>query len=773
MSLLEGGLFAIEEKSRDNEGFQEDEAGGSSSDLAPTHKQASGDSLGGDNFVVLWKDLVYSIDRPTHISHSNLDRLRSKFASVVSMLAQLSLHSSGRYEVNKKELSGNSDCSKCILKRLNGAFKSGQLTAIMGPSGAGKTSLLNILSRRLKVGFSGQLVVESENQKEKKRIRINAIPQHDQLPPNLTVRENLMYASKLKSRRADHERNVCRASSLLGLDDCLDTRTSRISGGQQKRLSIGQELLSRPDVLVLDEPTSGLDSSTCIKTLSVLRRLVEASANGSIAPIAVLLTIHQPQWEAFNMFDRVYFLAAGGLAIYDGPPSGCAEFVRRHTRLELPTADYNPASFMVEIASGELGSEPILQLERQARICFEKERGGVSAPGECQVDQRLARGSDLADGHFLYKTGVLTKRIWHSQAREPIVLAFRIAAHLVIPISMAVMFGSEAGGQNSCPRYRAEYPLKDLIYTDKYINSRLEQDIQLTFENMALIFVALNATIHLCIGVVTIYTSLELRSSLREYHNGWYSMGSYLAARLLSNLPADLMVAPLTIGLLAGLTGQSTGSSSMPDAQRLMISSLGFALSLSVYGVMGVTLSVLYGNNIAAAIFASQAYLMPWIMLSGFAIQVKDMPEIVQKISWSSVHKHCMDIVFMTRYGWNVCSCNASELQLPGPRIGNVPDRLAKFVQYWQASQPAEDAPANSSVSGDVFEVMAQQVSAFNCFGLTIESCDQVVPFALSFTDLHKADIRHSFMALVCIFSLALVVLFVSAKALINSRSAL
>jgi len=156
--------------------------------------------------------------------------------------------------------------SRTILKGLSGHFRSGNLTAIMGPSGSGKSTLLECVSGFRKKGLSGDVRITGSS-----RIKIGLIAQNDQLLNQLTVREALLFASKLKNYKRDIEEedldevvvsddyaeNQTKSSSSyhdmlskyvmkqLGLEVCADTRSGNCSGGQRKRLSIALELISK------------------------------------------------------------------------------------------------------------------------------------------------------------------------------------------------------------------------------------------------------------------------------------------------------------------------------------------------------------------------------------------------------------------------------------------------------------------------------------------------------------------------------------------------
>lgn len=185
-------------------------------------------------------------------------------------------------------------CKKQILNNNSGMIESQSLTAVIGPSGAGKSSLLEILAGRRQKGVSGSIVVRYDSKKHASKTKIAFMGQKDLFCGNLTIKETLIFASKLKnysvcssshgsnksSNKSDlfasrngitvtpmqqltddknyHWKLASEILDELFLSSCADVHVSSCSGGQQKRLSIACELISRPDILLLDEPTSGL-----------------------------------------------------------------------------------------------------------------------------------------------------------------------------------------------------------------------------------------------------------------------------------------------------------------------------------------------------------------------------------------------------------------------------------------------------------------------------------------------------------------------------------
>ncbi|XP_077525516.1 ATP-binding cassette sub-family G member 1-like [Amblyomma americanum] len=203
---------------------------------------------------------------------------------------------------------------KALVSNLYGSASPGTLTAIMGPSGAGKTTLLNILSGHYDKGYEGEVHVNGYIRDTKLFNMQSCYVMHgDCLLQDLTVREALTISVELRMAAME-----CRKISQLvddtisrwGLEECADTMTRFLSGGEKKRLSISQELISKPAVVFLDEPTSGLDSRTAVRCTRELKSL---AASGH----TVICSIHNPSSVLFSHFDWLYMLSEGK-CIYHG-----------------------------------------------------------------------------------------------------------------------------------------------------------------------------------------------------------------------------------------------------------------------------------------------------------------------------------------------------------------------------------------------------------------------------------------------------------------------
>lgn len=201
--------------------------------------------------------------------------------------------------------------------------QSGQLIAVMGGSGVGKSTLLNILNGNIPVR-SGEIKINqlniSEN-KDKIEGLIGYIPQDDLLFDELTIWENLYYNALLCFDRLPNDEIEQRINKILlelELDSYKDLKVGNslekvISGGQRKRLNIALELIREPSILFVDEPTSGLASTDSEKVMLLLK---QQARNGKL----IFVNIHQPSSAIFKLFDKLWILDIGGRTIYTGNP---------------------------------------------------------------------------------------------------------------------------------------------------------------------------------------------------------------------------------------------------------------------------------------------------------------------------------------------------------------------------------------------------------------------------------------------------------------------
>ncbi|NXT78515.1 ABCG2 protein, partial [Zapornia atra] len=241
---------------------------------------------------------------------------------------------------------------KEVLRDVNGIMRPG-LNAILGPTGSGKSSLLDILAARKDPhGLSGDILINGAPQPANFKCTSGYVVQDDVVMGTLTVRENLKFSAALRLPKSvkEQEKNerVNQIIKELGLSKVADSKvgtqfTRGVSGGERKRTNIGMELITDPAILFLDEPTTGLDASTANAVLLLLKRMARQGKT-------IIFSIHQPRYSIFRLFDSLTLLAAGRV-LYHGPA--------QHTIGYFQSIGYecepynNPADFFLDIINGD------------------------------------------------------------------------------------------------------------------------------------------------------------------------------------------------------------------------------------------------------------------------------------------------------------------------------------------------------------------------------------------------------------------------------------
>ncbi|CAG8944696.1 unnamed protein product [Penicillium salamii] len=252
---------------------------------------------------------------------------------------------------------------RVLLDNVYGWVKPGTLTALMGSSGAGKITLLDVLAQRKTEGtINGSILVNGHLLPVSFQRSAAYTEQLDVHEPYATVREALEFSALLRQSRevpeADKLNYVKVIIDLLELHDIADSLIGTpgvghgLSVEQRKRLTIGVELVSKPKILIfLDEPTSGLDGQSAFNTVRFLRKLADAGQS-------VLVTIHQPSAQLIAQFDRLLLLKSGGKMVYLGDIGKNCQTIKnyfgRYGAPCLPSS--NPAEYMIDVVSGRFSN---------------------------------------------------------------------------------------------------------------------------------------------------------------------------------------------------------------------------------------------------------------------------------------------------------------------------------------------------------------------------------------------------------------------------------
>jgi len=212
--------------------------------------------------------------------------------------------------------------------------ESGKLVGIMGGSGTGKSTLLNVLNGTFEPSSGSVTINGIDIHKEKDKLQgvIGFVSQDDLLIEELSVFQNLYFNAKLcfaKLNEREIKRKVIDVLHSVGLYEVKDLIVGNpmektISGGQRKRLNIALELIREPEVLFVDEPTSGLSSRDSENIMDLMK---EMTFKGKL----VFVVIHQPSSEIFKLFDRLLLIDTGGYPIFDGNPIDAIVYFKVHT----------------------------------------------------------------------------------------------------------------------------------------------------------------------------------------------------------------------------------------------------------------------------------------------------------------------------------------------------------------------------------------------------------------------------------------------------------
>ncbi|KAM1265797.1 hypothetical protein ACFX2J_035435 [Malus domestica] len=246
-----------------------------------------------------------------------------------------------------------------LLRRVSGAFRPGVLTALMGVSGAGKTTLMDVLAGRKTGGYiEGNITISGYPKKQESFARISGYcEQNDIHSPYVTIFESLMYSAWLRlSSEINSETRKMFVEEVMRLVELNPLRqalvglpgASGLSTEQRKRLTIAVELVANPSIIFMDEPTSGLDARAAAIVMRAVRNTVDTGRT-------VVCTIHQPSIDIFDAFDELFLLKKGGQEIYVGPLGRhCCNLIKYFEGIDNVSKirdGYNPATWMLEVTS--------------------------------------------------------------------------------------------------------------------------------------------------------------------------------------------------------------------------------------------------------------------------------------------------------------------------------------------------------------------------------------------------------------------------------------
>ncbi|XP_047993180.1 ATP-binding cassette sub-family G member 4-like isoform X2 [Leguminivora glycinivorella] len=496
-----------------------------------------------------------------------------------------------------------------VLRGCCGALRPGRLTFVLGPSGAGKTTLLKILAKRKKVGVQGSLYGTDRN--------TVLVAQEASLIDTLTGKETLIFAASLKLPNAttrEREHAINSVASQLGMDDVLNTKAGQMSGGERKRLTIACELLTNPLIMLLDEPTSGLDS---VSSMSVARALRDVARNGR----TVACVIHQPSSNLFTSADDV-ILMAEGRTIYAGAIKDIPDTLAK-AGFRCPQY-YNMADYLLEIASGEhIGNVAYIEQEAKNYTVEMKEiikNTVLNGNGKVYATEDQALLSAVPTQPPRVCAGLwrqLCALLWRCSIgamRDVHLTQIRLVCHLLVALLLGALY-SGAGAA------------ADRMVTNTAC---------LFFFLLFLFFSNAMPTVNTFPAEATVI--------LQEHLNKWYSLTAYCMAKIIIDLPVQLLCATVFLFPAWYLTSQPM------EYERL---GLAWATCVLVT-ILAQTFGLVVGTacDVKLGMFVVPAANIPMLMFSEFFIPYHEMSTYLQPFANISYFRYAFDAFVQAAYGF-------------------------------------------------------------------------------------------------------------------------
>jgi ABC-type multidrug transport system ATPase subunit len=382
-----------------------------------------------------------------------------------------------------------------VIEKISGSIEFGHVTGIIGPSGSGKTTFLTRLRDLAKFKTTSAAFV----------------PKEDLIDRELTAREIFTLAAKLNlassGKVVDNEETyiteaVERTLGILKLGGVADVivgggpnSAANISGGQLKRVSIGMELISAPNILFLDEPTSGLDATA---SLELLQNLHSIAATSGAMIIAVL---HQPRVESWDLLDKVFVLGLGGRLVYSGPPNDLPTYMEKSGlgySFEQDSKEFNirnPADWALDVVSGGIlpkslkPAQDVSSYQRQGLVtnaskllaeAWEKhELQNASANANLFVPSETAPSSKFSMRGFFVQCYLQTKRTLLVRLRSTSQLMLYCFLHIFLAAALSSGFSPiiQTGGYTAT--YSPVISTSLQPYCPSFLSSYCNIDVQL------------------------------------------------------------------------------------------------------------------------------------------------------------------------------------------------------------------------------------------------------------------------------------------------------
>ena len=488
---------------------------------------------------------------------------------------------------------------KQILKNICGNVKPGEVLAIMGPSGSGKTSLLNALAGRINFGeLEGEIKVNGKKPNRNKfKYYAKYVPQEDNLVGTVSVYDTIKFSAELNGQ--NNERKIDRLISDLGLAHIKDVNIGTIfkkgiSGGEKRRVSIGIEMITEPELIFFDEPTSGLDSASAFYIMKLIKQFAEQGRT-------IICSIHQPSSQIFNMLDKILLLSHGS-PVYNGKREHIIEYF---DNLGHKCPQYvNPADYFLELINDNFEDSNVDYLISQFHCDNNGDVIEYNVDFENEVEEKKVS--------IFKQFNLLMRRMAIDNIKNPGVIWVRVLMYIMISLMI--------GG----------------MYFD------IDNDQDTVFERISILFYIVAFMVFMSIAVVPAFI-IERGIFERETRNGWYSIGAYSIASFIMQLPTVFLLSVFSTTIVFSMV-QMNG-----EEWRWLLYFLTLFMSLFVAENFMTLISVSVPYYIIGMAIGAGAYGF-FMLCSGFFILPSNIPDWFIWGYWSAFHSYAFELFMWTEF---------------------------------------------------------------------------------------------------------------------------
>ncbi|XP_044284708.1 broad substrate specificity ATP-binding cassette transporter ABCG2-like isoform X1 [Varanus komodoensis] len=550
------------------------------------------------------------------------------------------------YRVKMK--SGFIGCRKVvvrdILKDVSGIMRPG-LNAILGPTGGGKSSLLDILAARKDPhGLSGEVLINGAPQPANFKCISGYVVQDDVVMGTLTVRENFQFSAALRLPKTvteqEKKERINQIITELGLTKVADSKVGTqfirgISGGERKRTNIGMELITDPAILFLDEPTTGLDASTANAVLLLLKRMARQGKT-------IIFSIHQPRYSIFKLIDKLTLLATGRM-VYHGPAQNALEYFKS---IGYECRPYNnPADFFLDVINGDSSAvasnktdeididyidNDISENKTLAEKLAEMYASSEFYQETKEELEKLSSGStrESAFREITYSTSFFHQLKWVSKRTFKNLLGNPQAsiAQLCVTIFLALVVGA-------------------IFFSVKDDASGLQNRIG------AMFFMTTNQCFS-SISAIELFV-VEKKIFIHEYISGYYRISAYFFSKLMADLIPMRTLPSIFFTCIAYFM---IGLKPTVEAFFIMM----FSLMMVSYTASSMALAIAAGQSVVAvANLLMTITFVFMIIFSGLLVNLTSIQSWLSWLQYFSIPRYGMQALQVNELsGLNFCSSN-------------------------------------------------------------------------------------------------------------------